>query len=183
MWMRKSAVILVSLAAFAACGGPPPPVARARFVYALADSEYLGENRYSDASIAGFRVNPASGTLTTLVDSPFDQGVPASTFTVHPSGSYLYLSSNPIMGIAIDPSTGRLLGPVPGSPAFAYGYQLLVSPDGQSLYGANGNYFGLAGFHVDASTGALTPLPGSPFAPALGPLWSRNDAPRSRRCV
>jgi 6-phosphogluconolactonase len=104
-------------------------------------------------------VDPYTGALTAIEGSPFDPGAPAYTLTVHPSGRFLYLKSSSIMGIAIDPSTGRLLGAVPGSPPSAEGYRLTVSPDGQSLYIGDGNYGGPVGFHVDAGTGALTPLP------------------------
>jgi 6-phosphogluconolactonase len=176
----KNALILVSLALFSACGGPSQtPVARARFVYALAEPEYLGEDRFANSLIAGFRVDPASGALTPLVDSPFDLGAPGETFTVHPSGGYLYLLSyGSIVGVAIDPSAGRLLGAVPGSPSVTDAGRLIVSPDGQSLYGVD-EILGLWGYHVDASTGALTPLPGSPF----GPLHPQQYLPGTTRQV
>src|SRR5258708_1758481 len=175
--MRNRAVILVALVVLAACGGSTPtlPAARARFVWVL-EHRVVAHGGSISTSIAGFSVDPASGGLTLLDGSPFDLGVIFSTLIVHPSRRFLYLNGGVVEGVAIDPSTGRSLGPVLGAPlAPNYGEPLILSPDGQSLYlGGEGT----VGLHVDPNTGALTPMPGSPFGHSVtfGPDWFSPNA-------
>ena len=39
-----------------------------------------------------------------------------------------------------------------------------MTPDSRYLYVANGGSGSISGFAIDASSGALSPVPGSPFA-------------------
>jgi 6-phosphogluconolactonase len=72
-----------------------------RFVYA--------SNRGHD-SIAGFAVEPGTGTLTLIENVP-TQGRTPRNFAVDPEGRWLLAAnqnSNSVVGFAIDPATGRL---------------------------------------------------------------------------
>jgi len=87
---------------------------------------------------------------------------------------YAYVTnarSDTVSAYSIDASSGAM-APVPGSP-FAAGNNpntVAVNPAGTFAYVANGGASVLNGpgtvsaYRVDAATGALTPVPGSPFA-------------------
>lgn len=132
----------------------------------------------SGGGVSGFTIDSTTGAITLIPGSPF------STFgagdvdglAFHPSGKFLYaaaFSTNEIAAYSIDTTTGVLTA-VPGSvfsltnSVFAEPYSLTVDPTGKFLYalgGANGMVYG---FTIDASSGALTAIKGSPF----GIQWS-----------
>ena len=80
-----------------------------------------------------------------------------------------------VAGYAIDPSTGAL-SPISGSP-FATGSDpknVSTDPSGRFLYVANTRvgtlgYDTISGYAIDPTTGALTPLSGSPFEADIQP--------------
>ncbi len=99
------------------------------------------------------------------------------------SGTSLYYGSNSFVGVvaqgigalAVDPGSGALSG-VSGSPFPANRLPLfvLVHPSGQFLYTEDISPAGVpvspplmsvSGYSIDATTGALAPVPGSPFSP------------------
>ena len=127
----------------------------------------------------------ANGALTPVPGSPFAAGSFPSSVAVDPTGKFAYVANfgpDPldVPGTVSAYSIGSngALTPVPGSP-FAAGYftkSVAVDPTGKFAYVAS---FGLAspgGFFVPStvsaysigSNGALTPVPGSPFAAGLG---------------
>jgi 6-phosphogluconolactonase (cycloisomerase 2 family) len=121
--------------------------------------------------VSGYSVG-VTGALTPIATSVPGGGYAA----VEPSGKFLYFvqgSSASILGYAINPATGALT-PIPGSPFPAnVTAAVAVDPTGKFFYsfafegdevGVAG--FTVAGFTIDASTGALAPIAGSPFAPA-----------------
>jgi 6-phosphogluconolactonase (cycloisomerase 2 family) len=121
--------------------------------------------------IGGFSVDPSTGTLAEMPQSPFPLPVSASVvgFALHPSGKFLYLSTglsaNGILAWSIDSTTGQLAvlpsSPIlPGTSTFGE----VFDPAGKFLYVSAGAAGGILGFSVDSTSGALTPLPGSPFA-------------------
>jgi 6-phosphogluconolactonase len=140
------------------------------FLYASND-DGMGINGYATDS---------SGALTLTASSPF---VPASTMagigslTVDPTGSFLYASSSSgfgVVGFTIDSTTGALTS-APGGPFTSPGYGgppvgITIDPTGNFLYAsasfdasASGGY-NIWGFTINAQSGALTSMPGSPFA-------------------
>jgi 6-phosphogluconolactonase (cycloisomerase 2 family) len=123
-------------------------------------------------SISGFSVDPNTGALASVPQSPFP--VPASAnvagFAVHPSGKFLYastgLAANGILAWSVNSTTGGLTvlpaSPFqPGTATFGQAFD----PSGKFFYVSAGAAGGILGFTVDSASGALTPLPGSPFAP------------------
>jgi 6-phosphogluconolactonase len=104
--------------------------------------------------------------------------------TLSPSGKFLYYASSSLGGgvsqgigaLTVDSGSGAL-SVVTGSPfpADQAPFIVRVHPSGQFLYTENLDASGaggivlqsLSGFSVDASTGALAPVPGSPFAPTV----------------
>jgi 6-phosphogluconolactonase (cycloisomerase 2 family) len=76
---------------------------------------------------------------------------------------YAVLSTNSVIGFALDSNTGRLT-PIPRSslPAGSVANQIRVHPSGKYLYVSNENSLDVNGYQIDAN-GGLFPLPGSPF--------------------
>src|SRR2546426_520245 len=101
------------------------------------------------------------------------------------SGQFAYVtntSSGDVSGYTINTINGALT-PIPGSP-FAAGRfpdSLAVDPTGKFAYVSNSgtaeNEFlgGVSGYTINATSGALTPLPGSPFAAGTVPTFAAVD--------
>jgi 6-phosphogluconolactonase (cycloisomerase 2 family) len=135
----------------------------------------------TNGSVNAFSV-AGDGSLSPISGSPFPAGaVPAEiAFGQSPLGptpaNFLYVTNledqlGTISGYSIDTATGSLT-PVPGSP-FATSlnsrpFGILFDSfndavNGPYVYVALSQASGIAGFSVDPNTGALTPVPGSPF--------------------
>jgi hypothetical protein len=159
-------------------------------IYPTANFAYL--SAMSDNNIVAYSIDPATGALAALPGSPYATGAEPSAPLLHPSGRFLYtlndesgaagpraFAIDDISGFTIDGTTGALT-PIPGSP-FALGWQsssLTFDPTGRFAYavaeanaaGYAGNYF--YAFAVDSTTGALSPVPGSPFVISSEPIAS-----------
>jgi 6-phosphogluconolactonase (cycloisomerase 2 family) len=128
-------------------------------------------------TISVFSINSSSGALTPIMGSPFQLPMSGLAYSVavHPSGKFLYVSfpqSEQIAAWSIDASTGTPTV-VPGSP-FASGVasgdapnSLSVAPSGEFLYALSGGAT-VFGFSIDASSGALSTVNGSPFTLSTG---------------
>ena len=132
-------------------------------------------------SISAYTIDPNSGALTAVPGSPFTavSGTEVTSVTMHPTGKFLYAglyayNYGAISAFTIDATSGTPTA-VPGSP-FAVGLsagQLALHPSGNFAYvqqfpqpPAGSSPTGvLLGFAIDAVTGALSSVPGSPFAP------------------
>lgn len=136
-----------------------------KFLYAIS-------NNTTSNTISVFTTNSSSGALTAIAGSPFQMAINGLAYSVvmHPSGKFLYVSfpqSEEIAAWSIDVSTGAITV-VPGSP-FASGVisgdapnSLFVTPSGRFLYALSGGAT-VFGFSVDANSGALSAIDGSPF--------------------
>jgi 6-phosphogluconolactonase len=136
-----------------------------RFLYAIS-------NNPTSNTISVFTINSSSGALTPIGGSPFQMAINgfAYSLVVHPSGRFLYVSfpqSEEIAAWSINTSTGAITV-IPGSP-FPSGItsgdapnSLLVTPSGGFLYALSGAT-AVFGYSVDANSGALSPINGSPF--------------------
>ena len=126
--------------------------------------------------VVGFDINSADGSLTPLAGSPsaVSGGGPIAA-AADGSGRFLYIGNNltqDISAYAIG-SSGQLTA-VPGEPFPVAGVvgtgSIASDPLGRFLYvttGAGTAAFSV--FRIDSATGALTPVPGSPFPIAPGP--------------
>jgi 6-phosphogluconolactonase (cycloisomerase 2 family) len=126
----------------------------------------------SSGNVSAYSIDPATGALTPL---PFNLQItlPAAylfTITVHPSGSPLIIAGQSrVVSYNITETTAQQASGSPYQTGTVSAFSSVFSRDGKYLYtgGDNGfpggtfNYFN--GFSVDAATGVLTPLPGSPF--------------------
>jgi len=122
--------------------------------------------------------NSATGTLTPISSSPVPAG--ANLFlTIDPTTQFLFASeSNPpgsIAAFTIDAFTGTLI-PVSGSPFAAVPNttvqpgQIAVDSSGKFVYVTLTQSSQIAGLSIATPSGALTPVPGSPFDAGSSPL-------------
>jgi 6-phosphogluconolactonase len=141
----------------------------------------------SSSDIAGFSSNVTSGALTPIPGSPFPvaPGNGAIRMIVHPNGKFAYANATAydIERYNVDQTTGALTAS--GNPAVGgiFG-TLAIDPSGKFLYSANGGLSFLpdpaktnnvSAFTINAATGALTEIAGSPFPTGTGPRRLTTD--------
>jgi len=127
-----------------------------------------------DGTVSVYAIDAKSGALSPIASSPFMAGSTPVAIAVDSNGKFAFVAnsgSSDVSAFSINSSTGAFT-PVPGSPFAAGGGPTLVAVDssGNFVYAAYGALT-LAGipstyvtaFSVDATTGALTPVVGSPF--------------------
>jgi 6-phosphogluconolactonase (cycloisomerase 2 family) len=141
---------------------------------------FYGSSNFNGVTqgVGALAVNSASGQLTAVIGSPFQQSDRPVWLAVHPSGRFLYTENvsqtapgfalQDLSGFSVDSGTG-VLAPLPGSPfaapANASVTGLAMHPSGNFLYAATGLAAnGILAWSVDSTSGILTALPGSPFA-------------------
>lgn len=130
-------------------------------------------------NVSAFMIDITTGALTPVSGSPFPAGGEPFSVTRHPTAPFVYvtnLATNNISGYMIDSMTGAL-APIIGSP-FQAGTSPVIfalDPLGQFAYAANCGSISSCGapgtvsaYTVDATTGALTPVDGSPFTAGTG---------------
>jgi 6-phosphogluconolactonase len=130
--------------------------------------------------VSAFVINASSGALTQLNGSPFTTAFEPTAVAIDPTGTFAYVptvgygSGGFVSAFAINASNGALTQ-VKGSP-FRGGYKptaMAIDPTGRFAYIAD-NGFGSSGnvsaFAINASSGALTPVPGSPFLAGRHPF-------------
>jgi 6-phosphogluconolactonase (cycloisomerase 2 family) len=126
-------------------------------------------------SISAFTIDSTTGALTEIAGSPFptDTGYAPDGLVAHPSGKFLYAAlpfENSIAAFSIDVSTGGLT-PLAGSPfsigqmgMFVISWSIATTPSGKFLYALDSGNGKVYGYSIDANSGALTAMAGSPFA-------------------
>jgi 6-phosphogluconolactonase (cycloisomerase 2 family) len=127
-------------------------------------------------SVAAFSYDMTTGALTAVPGSPFPVGSMPQSLTATSTTIYVMESDNKISALAWDNTTGALKE-IGGSPFDAQGASGgdMASLSGRYLYATRVNNLispitdAIVGFTIDSS-GALSPIPGSPFASSV-PLW------------
>lgn len=116
-------------------------------------------------SLAGFSVNQTTGALTPIPGSPFSINGLAALVT-DPTGQFLFTgvdNTQTVIEYQVNRADGTLTQ-LPGISAHVYAPFFVWN---QYLYAsstdASGNISGISGFSINEATGALTPVPGSPF--------------------
>lgn len=143
-------------------------------------------------NISAYTIDAASGTLAPVRLEPVGSASRSRSMVLAPSGRFAYVADNdtppiPIGSVwayRVDEQTGALT-PVAGSPVRtaarataaavdSSGYYLYVTNIGPDPEGAGS----VSAYRIDADTGALTPVPGSPFAAAPAPTAVVTSGPR-----
>jgi 6-phosphogluconolactonase len=165
-----------STGALTAVSGSPYTVASGQGAQGMSvdpSGKFLFVPQHNTDQVAAFTIN-SSGQLTAAPGSPFSTGSFPVQSTVDPSGKYVYVcdSMDALGGISAYTiaSTGALT-PITGSPftTLVNGgpVDIAVHPNGKFLYVAmaGGVTPGtqIVGQLIDANTGALSPMTGSPF--------------------
>ena len=151
---------------------------------------YLGTHQ----GIYCYAIDAVSGGLVALATPECDTGI-LTGVAADPVAPFAYAASagvtDPATSLApagtvrayqIDKSTGQLVRLAgPDAPAGQQPLSVAVDPKGRFVYAGNyGNGAGTAGsnglgsvsaYTIDATTGALTPVSGSPFAAGYGVNW------------
>jgi 6-phosphogluconolactonase (cycloisomerase 2 family) len=130
----------------------------------------------ADGTIDAYTINPTSGVLAGVSGNPYPDGTSPAAVSLAPNGMFAFSASNDgkqIYAYTIDQTSGQL-DPVAGSP-FNTGFSVGstypdIAVDAQSahLYLASAGDGKVAGFAIDATSGALTPLAGSPYPAGTG---------------
>ncbi len=138
---------------------------------------YVSNNMSFLGTISAFTIG-SDGSLTALPGSPFtttSAGGPGN-LAVNPKANFLYVplagTTAPldlVAGYSFDSSgaltsisTPYMVGEQPAS--------VLVDPSGKFLFSADFGGNDISAFTIDSSTGALSPVSGSPFAASSNPL-------------
>jgi 6-phosphogluconolactonase len=137
-------------------------------------------------NVSGFAINPTTGALTPIPGNPVAAGPSPAQVALAPNGKFAYVatsSGRQIAAFSIDPTSGALT-PIAGSPfatPFVQGQPypgIAVNSQSTFLYIASLNDGEIAGFAINAASGALAPVPGSPYAAGTGasglPAFSPN---------
>src|SRR5713226_6341578 len=130
--------------------------------------------------VSAYTIDSTTGALSPVSGSPFAAGSAPTSIQVDPSNKFVYVANSfsfTISAYAIDSTTGALSA-ISGSPfsTGAFPRAMAAHPSGKFLYVPNcGNAFCTAGGNVSAytinsTTGALSPISGSPFAAGSGPV-------------
>jgi 6-phosphogluconolactonase (cycloisomerase 2 family) len=135
--------------------------------------KFLFEAALTDqTSVMAYSIG-AGATLTAVSGYPMSMG--AGTGPAYPvkspTGNFLAMTMTQADQIALfSVGADGTLAPVPGSPANVGSSPSEVAFDatGTMLYVANQNDGSVSGFHVDAATGALTEMVGSPYSLGAG---------------
>ena len=164
-WAIGLGLLVLCLGACASCssGGPPPPTTYKYYAYVAMS--------LSD-SISAFSIDPESGALTAVAGITLRADTQPRSIAIVPSGKFAYVVGDYIhkgvYAYSINASTGALTA-VPGLPFYAHAtYRwITVDPSGRFVYVVSSEAGDISAFSI-GTTGALSPLIGSPFAGAGG---------------
>ena len=119
--------------------------------------------------VQAYAIDINTGALSPLGSPVSPQAIPSS-IVMDPFGRFVYFVSNGIEAFVVDPS--GTLTRIQGSsfPASFFG-QLVMAPGGTFLYGLDASANAVSVLKIDRTTGALSAIPGSPFAAGSNPVW------------
>ena len=120
--------------------------------------------------MSAYAIDATTGALTAVPGSPFVAGTEPFAIAVDPKGKFVYVVNyryGNVSAFAIDATSGALTQ-VTGSPfaSDSYADGVAVDPKGKFVYVSNGgpNSSGtVSAYKINATTGALKQIAGSPF--------------------
>jgi 6-phosphogluconolactonase (cycloisomerase 2 family) len=154
--------------------GSPYPVGNSPFAVTIDHSgRFLYAVSSNDANISGFSLDPATGALTPLAGSPFAASASACSITIDPQNRFAFVPNfvgtlGTVSSFTI--AASGALTQISGSPVAAGEgpCSASVDPTGRFVYVASTASHAAFGYSINQKTGALTPLPGSPYNAYLG---------------
>jgi 6-phosphogluconolactonase (cycloisomerase 2 family) len=135
-------------------------------------SHYLYAAIPSSNQIVAYREDPNSGVLTVLAGSPITAGSAIQAMVIHPSNKFLYAANSGEGDVSLFTIgvTGALTEVTPRTMADTAPTLLAIDSAGKFLYVGNSGAHDISVFSIDASSGALTPVQGTPFQIGISPL-------------
>ena len=160
--------------ALTAVSGSPFPGVPAAFAVAVDPSSrfvYVANANSNSNNISGYTINSATGALTAMSGSPFQADNDTRALAIDPTGKFLYAAnatSNDVSAFTINSSSG-VLTQIAGSPFSIPGVNpvpqsIAVDPATKFVFVGSSAGGGICAFTINATTGALTQVAGSPFA-------------------
>lgn len=138
--------------------------------------KYLYVANTNPASVSGFSIDQTTGALTPITGSPWSVGTNPQSIVIDKSGKYIYvinMTGCSISGFRITEATGVLTA-LSGSPwsvgANTFPKRAAIDTSGKYLYVTSNavisatGYGRVYGYSIDASSGALTQITGSPWS-------------------
>jgi len=137
--------------------------------------------------VRAYVINSATGALTAIVGSQLNGGGGNPVdIAVDPLGQFVYMANyaGSISAFSFDSTTGVLTAvsgsPFATAPAAISGQvpganSVTIDPTGKFLYSAINQGNDISGYLIDPTTGALTPITGSPFPAGNVPMTVRVD--------
>lgn len=164
-----------SSGALTSIGSVPGPTAGLGLI--SVSNQFLYASDTHNAQIDGFSINQTTGALTALAGSPFSTGTlsfpgvlaaPPGDLGSPPGSSLLYAADSSTIDMFTVSAAGAPIA-LSGSPTvLEAGFSLVVDPSGGFLYASDADPpGGILAFTI-GSSGALTQVPGSPFAISQG---------------
>jgi 6-phosphogluconolactonase len=122
---------------------------------------------YYQGYISTYAINPVTGALTTVEESPFfdSDGEPYG-MAINPTGQFLYtpaVFTNLISGYSISPTSGNLTSISGSIGAASRPEGIAIDPTGKFVYSANSVSDNVSAYTINPTNGALTQVEGSPF--------------------
>jgi 6-phosphogluconolactonase len=161
------------------------------------DGQYYYQDSDADAQVEAFSINAMTGALTAVPGSPFQLPGAASgnpgNLVIDSTGKFLYVANlfslmgfgEPTWAYSIDAASGSLTAVLEspfGSGGAGIEETAAIDASGKFLIVSLANYkfpgtncLGVSS--IDANTGALTAVPGSPFGTACGELAADPSGP------
>jgi 6-phosphogluconolactonase (cycloisomerase 2 family) len=160
--------------ALTAVSGSPFPGQPAAFAVAVDPSSrfvYVANANSTSNNISGYTINSATGALTAMSGSPFQADNDTRALVIDPTGKFLYAanaSSNDVSAYSINATSG-VLTQITGSPFPIPGVNpvpqsIAVDPATKFVFVGSSAGGGICAFTINATTGALATVAGSPFA-------------------
>ena len=154
-------------------GSPFPAGSGAEFMATDSVHKFLYISNQSADTISGFSINSSTGMLAAVPGTPFATGSRPTGIAVDPLGKFVFVANQASSSISVFMiGANGSLTPVPGSPfTVASPYGLTVNTAGTVLFANNfpdtsiSDLNTVSSFNIGAN-GALTAVPGSPFATA-----------------
>ena len=141
---------------------------------------YLLVTNNIEGDISVYSIDSSSGALSEVAGSPFPANNDPTQMVFKRDGQFLYVTNPNIGMVSAFAFSSGVLTPVQGSPVFSGAgaisaavdtsdrFLYVTNPSANNLPPYNETIGNISGFNIDQTTGALTPMLGSPFAPLNG---------------